>query len=547
MSKTKNSFSAFLLAVLLAELGASRAQTVQIQDEKIGPVAGVTAAQLKDYLSFVASDEMAGRDTPSHGLRTTALFLAAHLSRWGFKPIGDHGTYFQNIALRHATVDPRATFARLGDQRFEHGEDFLAQPAAGTANAALVYVNQCWTVKNKKIFPDDSITVRNKIIVTHAGYPPGAGFFDFYKKTDGVDYQSPQVYARRRGALGLVFIPSFHELSTWPQAYRKAVVTGETVVEKFSPPPGVVLPAITAGLPMLTAIFKGELESAAVIFRRALVEDEELIASFVLNPDKKLSLSVAVQTASESTQNVVAVLEGGDSKLKNEYVAIGAHYDHVGIGAAVAGDSIYNGADDDGSGTVAMLAMAEALSQGPRPKRSLLFVWHAGEEQGLWGSKYFVEYPLIPLARIIAQLNLDMIGRSRKPGDSNPANAHLSGANEIYVIGSRMMSTQLGALSERVNQSYLNLAFNYKYDDPHDPNRFFFRSDHYHYARKGIPIIFYFDGVHEDYHKPSDHVEKIDFEKMEKVTRTILATAWELANRPKRPAIDKELPEALAE
>jgi Zn-dependent M28 family amino/carboxypeptidase len=231
--------------------------------------------------------------------------------------------------------------------------------------------------------------------------------------------------------------------------------------------------------------------------------------------------------------------------LKNEYVAIGAHYDHVGIGRAVAGDSIYNGADDDGSGTVAVLAIAEAFARGPRPKRSILFVWHAGEEHGLWGSRYITEYPVVPLDRIIAQLNIDMIGRSKNEGDTNPARRELSGPHEIYMIGSKLMSTELGALSETVNKSYLNLTFNYKYDDPGDPNRFFFRSDHYNYAQKGIPIIFYFDGLHEDYHRPSDSFEKIDYQKLERVTRTIYATAWELANRAKRPAVNKPLPAAL--
>src|SRR5262249_39696753 len=162
----------------------------------------------------------------------------------------------------------------------------------------------------------------------------------------------------------------------------------------------------------------------------------------------------------------------------------------------------------DGSGTTAILAMAEAFAHGPRPKRSLLFVWHCGEEKGLWGSTYFTRFPTLPLDRVVAQLNIDMIGRSRLPDDKNPANGSLSGPNEIYVIGSKMMSTELGELSERVNQGYLHLTFNYRYDDPNDPNRFFFRSDHYNYAQKGIPIIFYFDGVHADYHRPSDSVEK---------------------------------------
>ncbi|HEV2761690.1 MAG TPA: M28 family peptidase, partial [Pyrinomonadaceae bacterium] len=262
---------------------------------------------------------------------------------------------------------------------------------------------------------------------------------------------------------------------------------------------------------------------------------------FALSPAKRVGLSVALKTSTAVTQNVVAVVEGADRKLKDEYVAVGAHYDHVGTGRAVNGDSIYNGADDDGSGTVAMLAMAEAFAQGPRPKRSILFVWHAGEEHGLWGSDYFARHPTVPLRQIVAQLNMDMIGRSKQPGDTKQGNRFLTGPNEIYVIGSREMSTELGELSERVNRSYLNMQFNYLYDDPRDPNRFFFRSDHFNYARKGVPIIFYFDGEHEDYHKPSDTPDKIDYQKMERVARTVFVTATEIANAPRRPVVDKPL------
>jgi Zn-dependent M28 family amino/carboxypeptidase len=209
-------------------------------------------------------------------------------------------------------------------------------------------------------------------------------------------------------------------------------------------------------------------------------------------------------------------------------------------------DTLCNGADDDGSGTTALLGMAEALSKSPtRPKRSVLFVWHCGEEKGLWGSRYFTEFPTVPLDKIVAQINIDMIGRSRKEGDTNSRNAELTGPNAIYLIGSTMMSTELGELVNAVNQSYLNLTFDTKYDDPRDPNRFFFRSDHYNYARKGIPIIFFFDGTHEDYHRPGDTADKIDYEKMEKVTRTIYMTAWEVANRPARLKVDKPLPSQL--
>jgi len=228
-------------------------------------------------------------------------------------------------------------------------------------------------------------------------------------------------------------------------------------------------------------------------------------------------------------------------------VAIGAHYDHVGMNPNAQGeDKIWNGADDDGSGTVAILSMAEALAKSPkRPKRSILLVWHAGEEKGLWGSEYFNKFPTVDIKNVVAQLNIDMIGRSKKPGDTNPKNKDLTGENAIYVIGSEMMSSTLGAVTKQTNDAFLKLTYDYKYDDPKDTNRFFFRSDHYHYAVNGIPIAFWFDGVHEDYHQASDHPDKIDYPKMEKVTRTIFLTMLELASLKIRPQVDKQLPPEL--
>ena len=176
----------------------------------------------------------------------------------------------------------------------------------------------------------------------------------------------------------------------------------------------------------------------------------------------------------------------------------------------------------------------------------MLFVSHTGEEKGLWGSEWFTDHPTVPRDSIVTQLNIDMIGRSKKEGDTNPRNAELSGPDAVYLIGSTMMSTELGELVNSVNKSYLNITFDTRYDDPKDPNRFFFRSDHYNYARKGIPIIFFFDGVHEDYHRPGDSAEKIDYQKMEKITRTVYMTLWEIANRPVRLKVDKPLPTQIS-
>jgi Zn-dependent M28 family amino/carboxypeptidase len=297
-------------------------------------------------------------------------------------------------------------------------------------------------------------------------------------------------------------------------------------------------------MPLVSAIFGGESVSASDVAKWA--QDHKAHAPVLLGEQKRIRLDLGARTESATTQNVVAIHAGADAALKQEYIALGAHYDHIGVSGSGT-DRINNGADDDGSGTVALLNMAEALVRGNvRTKRSWLFVWHAGEEKGLWGSRYFVENPTVPLDRVVVQLNVDMIGRSRTPGTAAWTNTALTGPNETYVIGSKMMSSALGKLSERVNKGYLDLTFNYKYDDPSDTNRFFFRSDHYNYAKKGIPIIFYFSGVHGDYHRASDHVDAIDFAKLERVSRTIYATAYALAELPARPPVDRKLPAQLS-
>ncbi|MBA2356440.1 MAG: M20/M25/M40 family metallo-hydrolase [Acidobacteria bacterium] len=299
------------------------------------------------------------------------------------------------------------------------------------------------------------------------------------------------------------------------------------------------LPTATLSARAIGVVFAGEQIGPSEMFGR--VARKEPAPGFALSARKTVRLTVATHREPVSTANVVAVLEGSDPVLKHEYVALGAHYDHVGTALRpdAAGDRIYNGADDDGSGTVAILAIAEAMARaGTRPRRSLLFVWHTGEEKGLWGSRYFSNYPTVPIDQIVAQLNIDMIGRSRAPGDSSPANARLTGPDSVYVIGSKLMSSELGALVERVNDRYLEIGYDYTYADPGDPNQFFYRSDHYEYARQGIPIVFYFSGVHEDYHGLDDEVEQIDFRKLRRITQTIHATAWTLANVAVRPKVD---------
>ena len=503
----------------------------------------IAASQMKDYLTFIASDEMEGRDTPSRGLDTTAKFLAMNLSRWGFKPAGDDGTFFQRIELQRYRTDGGKTKAEFNDKVLNLGTDYVPASPPGNASGQLVFAGNGWFMKSKEFDAYKGVDPKGRIAVVFgipAGLPRGATRADLAGKV-GEDFMNPIEYARSKGVAGVIWVADSQYPANFMRNRQRLLERGSVSVTKFQPATTTPsLPSIIISLDTAKALFEGEKDAEAILSSGGA----NLPAPYLMNDQKKVTLSIASSTEPVPTQNVVAVWEGSDPALKAEYVALGAHYDHVGSGCPPNGDDrICNGADDDGSGTTAMLAMAEALAKAPtRPKRSLLFVWHCGEEKGLWGSRYFTEFPTVPLNAIVAQINMDMIGRTKAAGDTNTRNKDLTGPDTIYLIGSTMMSTELGEIVNAVNKSYLNLTFDTRYDDPKDPNRFFYRSDHYNYAKKGIPIIFFFDGVHEDYHRAGDTADKIDYQKMEKVTRTVYMTAWEIANRPARLKVDKPLP-----
>jgi len=512
----------------------------------------ITAAELKDYLSFVASDEMEGRTTPSRGLDTTAKFIATMLSRWGVKPAGDEGSYFQKIVLKKEKVLPSSTEAELAGKKFIYGRDFLcfASMPAGPVSGGMVFAGDGWFIKAKNVDAYQGIDPKGKIvIITQGGLPAGLSQEEAMKILTGgkrgEDWIDPNSYARKKGAIGIIVLPPLLTQAS-PDAMermRKTAEEGTYQPEKLASSEGAQLPTLVAYVPLAQAIFAKEKTDARAIMTS--FPGGTPVKPFELTADKRISFTVKTTSETLASQNVVGMIEGSDPVLKGEYVALGAHYDHSGTATSAppGTDAIFNGADDDGTGTVALLAIAESLSKAPRrPRRSAIFVWHMGEERGLWGSRYFTTFPTVPIDKIVAQLNIDMIGRSKAEGDTNPRDKDLSGPNELYVIGSKMMSTELGELSEAVNNQYLKLSFNYKYDDPKDPERFFYRSDHIEYARKNIPIIFYFTGVHADYHQLSDEVSRIDFPKFEKVTRTVYMTLWEIAEMKARPRVDKELP-----
>jgi Zn-dependent M28 family amino/carboxypeptidase len=231
-----------------------------------------------------------------------------------------------------------------------------------------------------------------------------------------------------------------------------------------------------------------------------------------------------------ATENVVAIIEG--SSKPEEYIVISSHLDHEGI----KNGEIYNGADDDGSGTVALLEIAEAFqaatAEGNGPARSIIFLHVSGEEKGLLGSRYYTDNPLYPLANTVANLNIDMVGRTDPKRESE-------NRNYVYLIGTDRLSTELHEISEEANAASVKMELDYTYNAADDPNRFYFRSDHYNFAKNNIPVIFYFNGTHADYHKPTDTVEKIEYDLLAQRAQLVFYTAWELANRENRIVVDK--------
>ena len=271
-------------------------------------------------------------------------------------------------------------------------------------------------------------------------------------------------------------------------------------------------------------------QKRAVTFLREFYQNRNIKAAQGTT-DYFQSMELDIKGTPVQTENVVAIIEG--STLPEEYIVISSHLDHEGI----KNGEIYNGADDDGSGSVALLEIAEAfqaaVEAGNGPKRSIIFLHVSGEEKGLLGSRYYTDNPLYPLANTVANLNIDMVGRTDPKRESD-------NDNYIYLIGSDRLSTELHQVSEAANNATVNLTLDYTYNAEDDPNRFYFRSDHYNFAKNNIPVIFYFNGTHADYHKPTDTVEKIRYDLLAQRAQLVFYTAWELANREQRIVVDKK-------
>jgi hypothetical protein len=539
---------ALVLFILVAGLAAQSAPSR-------GGADAIRVEPLKEWLTFLASDELQGRRTYSEGLGTAAAYIAERLKEWGVKPVGDNGTYFQTVKVLGIRNNSRSTVTVEVNGRsrtFKDGEAVTLPRNQGgkqTIAADVVFAGYGLQLRDAKIDDYAGIDPTGKIVVWLGPQAPArAG--DVSGRLLGA--RSRQ--AIEKGAVAAIGPPS----QIGGRGGRGAGVRGEatvvdpetaphfTTVQRFDAP---VAPAAAAQDAFFEFLFSGSEVPYAEL--KAKAERREPLPSFALK-NVKVTFTIdpdytVVRT--QLTKNVVGVVEGTDPQLRDTYVVYGAHYDHSGYvegaprggrgnrPAADPNDRIYNGADDDGSGTVAIMAIARAFAQGPRPRRSLLFVWHAGEESGLLGSRYNADFPVVPIEKMVAQLNMDMVGRNR---DDKPEQS-----NTVYVIGSDRISTELHNINEDANASLSKpLTMDYELNDPADPQSFYTRSDHYSYAVKGIPVLFYFTGTHADYHQVSDTVDKIVFEKIQRIAQLAYETGRRVANLNRVPTRDNKGPRA---
>jgi hypothetical protein len=517
------------------------------------PKPALSQDDMREWLTYIASDDLQGRQVFSEGLGLAAAYISMHLAEWGVQPAGDPGSYFQTVrALGVRTrSNSSVTVTVNGESRtFQDGAGVTFPKNQGskqTVRADAVFVGYGVTFAPLQYNDYANRNVTGKVAIFLGSSGP-KGF--------------TAAHNRILAARGRLAIDTQHAVATVTQAPATPAPAAATAppaqrvdfqtVQRLDTP---LAPQFTAGDEFLSFVFSASgVEYAAL--KAAAARQEPLPEVALAN----VSLVIAVDPAydivqTRFTRNVVGMIRGSDPALRDSYVVLGAHYDHIGYEqfainqrlAAIAscagqtrptpkaGDVIDNGADDDGSGTVTLMALAKAFSRGAKTKRSLLFVWHTGEEGGLLGSRYMADHPVVPIAQIAAQLNIDMVGRNRC---DDPAES-----NTVYLVGSDRISTELHNLSETSNAALRKpLSLNYELNDASDLESIYTRSDHYSYAVKGIPIIFFTTGLHRDYHFVTDEVDRILFPKMARVAELVYGTAARVANLPHVPVRDNRGP-----
>jgi Peptidase family M28 len=516
------------------------AQTAGLPEPARKAAERITAEGLARDLAYLSSDALKGRNTPSPGLDQAAGFIVARVQKAGLEPAGDDGTFLQHYTMRESQVDTAAASIEINGQRFRFGDDFVMRAFAGpvTGKLAVVYVGHGWTVPGKNIDPFSGVDVKGKIVLAHGprALPKGVDI----PLIGRVNVGATTVFAEaeRRGAAAVIFIAQASALQSWAQGVNQSTTQRELVPIVRSAYAALPITSMMVAPQVTTALMAGERVDGVTLVNRA--ESQDYPESFQLA--KSIAVNIpALTTTEHRPYNVVAILKGSDPVLSQEYLVVESHLDGAVGTRAVNGDDIYNAADDNASGSAGTLAIAEALAAGPRPKRSIIFLWDSGEERGLWGTRFFVSRPPVPLDRIVAEFNIDMIGANRAPGSPDADAAGTTGPNEVYMIGPGVLSASVDALLESANRSYLNLRFNREHD--RDGSEFFYpRSDAGPFLERGILTIGLTTGMHARYHGPADEARFLDPGKMQAIARTVLIMAWTLADSADRPRIDKPMP-----
>ena len=488
------------------------------QIEEIGKQ--ITLEKLKNHIATLASDSMEGREVGMPGETMAAEYMSKYFKNIGIPPYKD-STYYQQIPLEKKMI--KSANITVGSTQYFYKEDFYTYPNFGSAQIQtkdIVFLGYGIDTKN---YSDYNTDVKGKVIMILNGEPKDKqGNYLVSGGNQGcpeAGWRFKLNRAKEGGAKAVFFINENYK-SSYERAEHKIEHPGVSLVKKEEPIPFFYINK------KIAEDFLG---------KNKIEKIKKKIKSKKKSINKTINKNVFLETKNADTlfygKNVLGFIEGTDPELKNEIIVITAHYDHIGI----IDGQIHNGADDNATGTAAVLEVAAAFQNAKKSghnfKRSILCFPNSAEEKGLLGSYYYVENPAFPLEQTITCLNVDMIGRmdAFHPNDSN----------YVYLIGSDKLSSDLHEISEKTNKQYVNMELDYTFNDPNDPNRFYYRSDHYNFAKKGIPSIFYFSGVHEDYHKHTDTMEKLVYEKVEKTARLIFYTAWELSNAENRPKVDK--------
>jgi hypothetical protein len=509
----------------------------------------ISQNDLRNWLTYLSSDELQGRLVYTEGLGLAGAYIARHLQEWGVKPAGDRGTYFQDVRVLGVRVrsNSSVTVTVNGQSRtFKDGDGVTFprnQGAKQTVTADAAFAG--YGVAFPPLQHDDYAqrTVNGKVAI-FLGRTGPKGFTTAHSRLLNARGRVATETQRAVATITQAAANPQAPPTNAPPAQRVDFQTAQRLDSRIAP-------QITATDDFFSFVFSASGVDFATL--RAAAEKQEPLGNVTLSG---VSIAINVDATYDVIQtrlsrNVVALIDGGDSALKDTYVLLGAHYDHIGYEQfafgdrrnAIAsctgqtrptprpGDIINNGADDDGSGTVTLMALAKAFSRGQRMKRSLLFVWHTAEEGGLSGSRYMADHPSVPLETVSAHLNLDMVGRNRCD-DANEANT-------VYLVGSDRISTELHNVNEDANAALPSpLTLNYELNDPSDLESIYTRSDHYSYAAKGVQIIFFTTGLHRDYHYVTDEVDKIEFPKMARIAALVYGTAARVANLDHLPARD---------